>query len=53
MFESVHGSTDGRLLESHPISSPGAFGLGELKITEFRVTGLKILGSLGTHIFFF
>ena len=28
----THGRTDGRRLESHPISSPRAFGSGELKI---------------------
>ena len=36
MFESVEGRsdgcTDGRRLESHPISSPRAFGSGELKM---------------------
>ena len=36
MFESVDGRmdsrTDGRRLESHTISSPWAFGSGELKI---------------------
>ena len=26
----MDGSTDGRWLESHPISSPGVFGSGEL-----------------------
>ena len=31
MFESVDGCTDGRQLESHTISSPWAFGSGELK----------------------
>ena len=30
MFESVNGRTD-RRLECHTISSPGAFGSGELK----------------------
>ena len=38
MFESVNGCTDRctdrRRLESHPISSPGAFGSGELKIWQ-------------------
>ena len=28
------GRTDGRRLESHTMSSPGAFGLGELKKKE-------------------
>ena len=32
MSESVNGRTDGRRLESHPISSPRAFGSGELKM---------------------
>ena len=32
MFESVDARTDGRRLESHTISSPWAFGSGELKI---------------------
>ena len=34
MFESVdrRADLDGRPLDSHPISSPGAFGSGELKI---------------------
>ena len=36
MFESVDGRTDGRTdgrrIESHTISSPWAFGSGELKI---------------------
>ena len=32
MFESVDGLMDGRRLESHTISSPWAFGSGELKI---------------------
>ena len=31
MFESVDGRAYRRLLESHPISSPRAFGSGELK----------------------
>ena len=31
MFESVDARTDGRRLESHTISSPSAFGSGELK----------------------
>ena len=30
MFERVDGCTDGRQLESHPISLPGAFGSGVL-----------------------
>ena len=33
MFESVNGWTDGHRLESHTISSPRAFGSGELKMT--------------------
>ena len=36
MFESMdaktHARTDGRRLESHPMSSPGAFGSGEQNI---------------------
>ena len=31
MFESVDARNDGRRLEYHPISSPGAFGSGKLK----------------------
>ena len=31
MSDSVNGRTHGRRLESHPISSPRAFGSGELK----------------------
>ena len=34
------------------LAHPGAFGSGELKISVFRVTGLKILGRIGdTHFF--
>ena len=36
MFESMdaqtHARTDGRWFESHPMSSPGAFGSGEQKV---------------------
>ena len=32
MIENLDRWTDGRPLESHPISSPSAFGSGELKI---------------------
>ena len=32
------GRTDGRRLESHTISSPWAFGSGELKISKMLVT---------------
>ena len=38
MFEGMNRRTDGRRhgrrLESHPISSPGAFGSGELKLNN-------------------
>ena len=36
------------LFASRPILS-----LGQIKISVFRVTGLKILGRVGTHIFYF
>ena len=43
MFESVDrltdGQTDGRPLDSHPISSPYAFGTGELKIKSGEHSG--------------
>ena len=52
MFESVNRLTHGRQLQSHPISSPGALGYGELinltiicdccLISKFQV-GLKSL----------
>ena len=37
MFESVDGRTDGRRLESHTISSPWAFGSGELKMLDWYI----------------
>ena len=41
MFESVNARMDrrmeGRQLESHPLSSPGVFGSGELKLVDNQV----------------
>ena len=47
MFESVdgrtHGRTHGRRLESHTISSPWAFGSGELKIRSKQYSNFMFL----------
>ena len=54
MFESVDGRTDGHRLESHTMSSPWAFGSGELKIATYtylhfqskRLMNLKIFANI-------
>ena len=45
MFESVNGRTDGRRLESHPISSLRAFGSEELKCIFCLKTFLTLTSS--------
>ena len=61
MFENVDGRTDGPTMDGRTtdagvtgvlIAHLGAFGSGELKISMFSVIGLKVLGGVGTHIFF-
>ena len=42
---------DGRRTPNDHNSSPWAIGYGELKISMFGVTGLKILDRVGTHVF--
>ena len=41
MFESVDGRTDGRRLESHPITSSRTFGSGELKMCRYSYVFVK------------
>ena len=54
MFESVDARTDahtdGRQLESHTISSPWAFGSGELKM---HILNINIILTLGLFNFTF
>ena len=52
MFENVDGRTDDGVT-GILIAHLGAFGLGELKISVFQVTGLKILGMVSKHMFIF
>ena len=43
----MHRRTEGRQLESHPISSPGVFGSGELKILTLCDTKMNIWRMIG------
>ena len=43
MFESVDARTDGRRLEYHPISSPGAFGSGKLKRVKDMIKHITVM----------
>ena len=48
-----HGRTHGCLLESHPISSPRAFGSGELKSEKKMCSNPKLDHvNMNTYIFF-
>ena len=57
MFESVNGQTDARTdghrLESHPISSPRAFGSNELKKLDIRQSACLVANPITVYSYGF